>query len=862
MPPWAAASSSSSSSAAVPKRKRPSTVSRQTASEKLPPQDVISAAQDAQLEMPDDDEEEEEEEEDGLEVPEGAEDDEESEEEPFPEIDAQSSDDEDDNADSFDISDSDLEEEDDEDTEGTQDDEYDSEDEEARAAAFASKDADQSEINSELNRMVKRATVKPNEEDFKLNKIGLDPAIAAPITGERNADGSVKHSFRKSKLTGQDKRVYPEIEPGYDSDSSTEDVANTIGNVPLEWYDDLPHIGYDVDGRKVMRPAKGDELDKFLATVEDPTSWTAVEDKLMGKDVKLSDEELDIIRRLQQAEIPDAHYNPYEDYVEWFTGEGKESVMPMSAKPEPKRRFVPSKWEHKKVMKIVRAIRQGRITPRAPAQTKPQFYNIWSDADTPLAEHAMHIPAPKLPPPTTAESYNPPAEYLFTDEERKAWEEAEPEDRKTSFVPAKHGALRLVPGYNDSMQERFERCLDLYMAPRVRRQRLNISDPDQLLPKLPSPQELRPFPTTCAVTYTHPNNSRVRCVAVDPRGAWLATGAEDGRVRLWDLAIGRCAAVWDLNYGSAERDRSPVHSLEWCPNKGLSLLAAVTAGKATIIAPSQVSPGSSSATASSSFQHAVAAYQPTTAANSQGASPPNPAAKWTRPSDVERGNGVAVHVTFNGTPKQVAWHAKGDYFATVSSDGGSASVLIHQLTRHRSQAPFKKASKGSSVQKVAFHPTKPHLFVATQRYVRLYDLAGQTLLKTLQPGLKWISSIDIHPAGDHLILGSYDRRLCWFDLDLSTKPYKTLRYHTKALRSVGFSKSYPLFASTSDDGSIHVFHGTVYSDFTRNPLIVPLKVLKGHEISQGLGVLASTWVTGQPWLVTAGADGTAKLWTP
>ena len=24
-------------------------------------------------------------------------------------------------------------------------------------------------------------------------------------------------------------------------------------------------------------------------------------------------------------------------------------------------------------------------------------------------------------------------------------------------------------------------------------------------------------------------------------------------------------------------------------------------------------------------------------------------------------------------------------------------------------------------------------------------------------------------------MGSYDRRLCWFDMDLSTKPYKTLR---------------------------------------------------------------------------------------
>lgn len=41
----------------------------------------------------------------------------------------------------------------------------------------------------------------------------------------------------------------------------------------MHWYDDLPHIGYDINGKKVLRPARGDELDKFLATVDDPDAW-------------------------------------------------------------------------------------------------------------------------------------------------------------------------------------------------------------------------------------------------------------------------------------------------------------------------------------------------------------------------------------------------------------------------------------------------------------------------------------------------------------------------------------------------------------------------------------------------------------
>lgn len=68
------------------------------------------------------------------------------------------------------------------------------------------------------------------------------------------------------------------------------------------------------------------------------------------------------------------------------------------------------------------------------------------------------------------------------------------------------------------------------------------------------------------------------------------------------------------------------------------------------------------------------------------------------------------------------------------------------------------------------------IFPKTQQYVRIYNLSEQKLLKTLLPGIKWISSMDVHPSGDHLIVGGYDRKLCWFDLELSEKPFKVLRY--------------------------------------------------------------------------------------
>lgn len=49
----------------------------------------------------------------------------------------------------------------------------------------------------------------------------------------------------------------------------------------------------------------------------------------------------------------------------------------------------------------------------------------------------------------------------------------------------------------------------------------------------------------------------------------------------------------------------------------------------------------------------------------------------------------------------------------VCGVAANKSVLVHQVSKHQTQSPFKR-TKGS-VQRVAFHPTKPHFFVAVSR---------------------------------------------------------------------------------------------------------------------------------------------------
>ncbi len=528
--------------------------------------------------------------------------------------------------------------------------------------------------------------------------------------------------------------------------------------------------------------------------------------------------------------------------------------MPLSAAPEPKRRFLPSKHEAKRVMKIVRAIREGRILPYRPQEDREQeeetlHYDIWQD-EQPRPDHIMNIPAPKIAPPGYDLSYNPPLEYLPTTAERQAWESTDPEEREKEYLPTAYDSLRKVPAYDNFIKERFERSLDLYLAPRVRKNRLNI-DPSSLLPKLPRPEELRPFPTVCATLFRG-HNGRVRSLAIDPSGVWLASGGDDGTVRVWELLTGR--QIWSAQLS----DEEAVDVVRWRPGRDAVILSAAAGESIYLLVPLIVDPEVEAASREmldAGFGYATNAKQTLTANGGK----KDPPAQWTRPRSRLEDEGILIKITVRATVKVISWHRRGDFFATVSPSGQKSAVAIHTLSKHLTQIPFRRLL--GLPQSVQFHPSRPLLFVAMQRTIRSYDLQRQELVNIIQPGARWISSFDIHPGGDNLIVGSYDRRLLWHDLDLSARPYKTMRFHSKAIRAVKYHKGgLPLFADASDDGSLQIFHGKVVSDLMENATIVPVKVLKGHKVTKQLGVMDVDWHPKEPWCVSAGADGTCRLW--
>lgn len=88
------------------------------------------------------------------------------------------------------------------------------------------------------------------------------------------------------------------------------------------------------------------------------------------------------------------------------------------------------------------------------------------------------------------------------------------------------------------------------------------------------------------------------------------------------------------------------------------------------------------------------------------------AVQWATGEKEEQELGVRVVITHFKPIRQVTWHGRGDYIATVMPEGANRSALIHQLSKRRSQIPFSK-SKGL-IQCVLFHPVKPCFFVAVR----------------------------------------------------------------------------------------------------------------------------------------------------
>eukprot|EP01046_Picozoa_sp_COSAG06_P041275 COSAG06_NODE_5103_length_3716_cov_14.054741_1_plen_324_part_00 len=256
-----------------------------------------------------------------------------------------------------------------------------------------------------------------------------------------------------------------------------------------------------------------------------------------------------------------------------------------------------------------------------------------------------------------------------------AWKDLAPEDRPYNFEPTGFGSMRQVPAYGRFVNERFERCLDLYLCPRTKRTRLNI-DPESLVPKLPKPSELRPFPTEISVVFKG-HDARIRSISVDPSGQWLASASDDKTVRLWEVETGRQMGQWTVE--------EAVECVAFNPNPEFLLLAFAVGTRVGLLIPGK-GVGNEQVR-----KRTLAVVQPFAEVAKVADGEKGPAATWESAAksewSKEEERGIACSVRHSKRVSHIAWHRKGDYFATCMSKAVANAVLIHRLVRqlaHRS----------------------------------------------------------------------------------------------------------------------------------------------------------------------------------
>lgn len=97
--------------------------------------------------------------------------------------------------------------------------------------------------------------------------------------------------------------------------------------------------------------------------------------------------------------------------------------------------------------------RQRNLPNKKKQEHKLEFnYDLWETENEETKWFKRQIFSKKSNLPKNIESYNPPLEYLFNEEEKEEWLNTDPEERRLNFMPQKYSSLRQVPQYSNYLQ--------------------------------------------------------------------------------------------------------------------------------------------------------------------------------------------------------------------------------------------------------------------------------------------------------------------------------------------------------------------------------------------------------------------------
>jgi ribosome biogenesis protein ERB1 len=109
------------------------------------------------------------------------------------------------------------------------------------------------------------------------------------------------------------------------------------------------------------------------------------------------------------------------------------------------------------------------------------------------------------------------------------------------------------------------------------KKKFEVQDSSQLIPEMPSPNDLKPFPTRVSIEYKY-HSSCIRSISVSPCGRFLASGDISGNLVIWQVDTGRILRTFKLK-------NNVIDCIEWNPSKQYCIIAVANEESVFIIEP-------------------------------------------------------------------------------------------------------------------------------------------------------------------------------------------------------------------------------------------------------------------------------------